>query len=186
MTASVAADPGRQAIIDALERHEVDYLVIGAAAAEALGWSGRSEDIDIVPDMSATNLDRLSKALNELDAKLIGDPAYPGGVPVPAGFDARLLATKQVWNLMTQQGQLDITSHPSGTGGYSDLIGRAIKRNIPGTTTAVSVASARDIIASKTAAGRPKDIAMLPALRRELERWLHPEDPSTSRTGCVS
>ena len=183
MTESVAADPGRQAIIDVLERHKVDYLVIGAAAAEALGWSGRSEDIDIVPETSDPNLDRLANALNELDAKLIGDPAYPGGVPVPAGFDARLLATKQVWNLMTTQGQLDITSHPSGTGGYYDLIDRAMQRNIPGTTTDVFVASAQDIIASKTAAGRPKDIAMLPALRRELERWLRPQETEHEQDG---
>lgn len=172
MTMSGAADHGRQAIVDTLERNGVQYLVIGAAAAEALGWSGRSEDIDIVPETSRTNLDRLAKALNELDAKLIGDPAYPGGLPVPGGFDARLLATKQVWNLMTAHGQLDITSHPSGTRGYDDLIVRALRRPIPGTTTAVSVASAQDIIASKTAAGRAKDIAVLPALRQELRPWL--------------
>jgi hypothetical protein len=138
------SDPGRQALLDALERRGVDYLVIGAAAAEALGWSGRSEDIDIVPETSR----------------------------VPGGFDARLLATKQVWNLMTLHGQLDITTHPSGTGGYADLIERASPQRIPGTTAPVPVASAADIIASKSAAGRPKDIAMLPALRRELAPWL--------------
>jgi hypothetical protein len=166
------SDPDRQAILDALERNEVNYLVIGAAAAEALGWSGRSEDIDIVPETSKENLARLARALDELDAKLIGDPAYPEGLPVPGGFDARLLATKQVWNLMTAHGQLDITTHPSGTGGYTDLIHRASPQRIPGTTAPVPVASAADIIASKTAAGRPKDIAMLPALRRELAPWL--------------
>lgn len=175
MTAAGEIDPGRQAILDALKRNLVDYLVIGAAAAEALGWSGRSEDIDIVPETSEANLGRLAKALGELDAKLIADPAYPDGLPVPGGFDARLLATKQVWNLMTDYGQLDITTHPSGTGGYSDLVMRALKQQIPGTSGTVDVASAQDIIASKTtAAGRPKDIAMLPALRRELASWLEP------------
>jgi hypothetical protein len=146
--------------------------VIGAAAAEALGWSGRSEDLDIVPETSKANLERLANALNDLDAKLIGDPTYPDGVPVPGGFDARLLGTKQVWNLTTPHGQLDVTSLPSGTRGYDDLIVRAMHRAIPGTTTPVSVASAQDIIASKTAAGRAKDIAVLPALRQELKPWL--------------
>lgn len=141
-------------------------------AAEALGWSGRSEDIDIVPETCEANLGRLAKTLDELGAKLIGDPAYPDGLPVPGGFDARLLATKDVWNLMTTHGQLDITTDPSGTRGYAELINRALKRPIPGTTTMVHVASARDIIASKTAAGGPKDIAMLPALRQELGPWL--------------
>lgn len=172
MTGDPTHDPERQAIIEALERNEVNYLVIGAAAAEALGWSGRSEDIDIVPEVSEANLSRLAKALNELDAKLIGDPAFPDGVDVPSGFDRRLLATKQVWNLITSHGQLDITTHPSGTTGYADLIQRSVKRQIPGTTLTVAVASAEDIIASKTAAGRPKDIAVLPALRRELAPWL--------------
>jgi hypothetical protein len=63
------------------------------------------------------------------------------------------------------------------------LIRRAVRRQIPGTTTGVYVASAGDIIASKTAAGRPKDIAMLPALRRELERWLGPTDPDAEQDG---
>jgi hypothetical protein len=167
-----ATDPDRHAILEALERHQVRYLVIGAAAAEALGWSGRSEDIDIVPEASEANLARLGEALDELGAKLIGDPVYPDGLPVPGGFDERLLRTKQGWNLMTRYGQLDITTEPSGTRGYDDLIQRATRRTVPGTTLQVPVASAADIIASKTAAGRPKDLAMLPALRRELAPWL--------------
>jgi hypothetical protein len=56
MTSTALPDPDRQAIIDALERNHVRYVVIGAAAAEALGWSGRSEDIDIVPETSNENL----------------------------------------------------------------------------------------------------------------------------------
>lgn len=91
---------------------------------------------------------------------------------MPGGFDARLLGTKRIWNLITRHGWLDITTEPSGTRGYADLVGRAIERQIPGTRTSVPVASAQDIITSKTAAGRPKDIAMLPALRRELAPWL--------------
>jgi hypothetical protein len=93
---------------------------------------------------------------------------------------------KQVWNLMTAHGQFDITPDPSGTRRHENLINGAVRRQIPGTTTSVSVASARDIIASKTAAGRPKDIAVLPALRRELERWLDPSEPDGEPMGCGS
>jgi hypothetical protein len=84
---------------------------------------------------------------------------------------------------MTRHGQLDVTSQPSGTNGYEDLVQHASEHLIPGTSTAVRVASAADIIRSKTAAGRPKDIAMLPALRRELARWLDDGSSEASR-GC--
>lgn len=68
---------------------------------------------------------------------------------------------------MARQGPLDITARQSGTDGYDDLVERAVEEQVPGTTRPVMIASAEDIIASETAAGRPKELAMLPALRRE-------------------
>ncbi len=41
MTSDHPIDPGRQAIVEALERHAVRYVVIGGAGAQALAGSCR-------------------------------------------------------------------------------------------------------------------------------------------------
>jgi len=110
--------PGRQPLLQAFDRHQVRYIVIGGVAAEVRGWRGRTIDIDIVPAPEPENLDRLAAALNELDARIAVGPGEPDGLAVPGGFDRRLLATNSVWNLTTPHGPLDLTFKPSGTDGY--------------------------------------------------------------------
>jgi predicted nucleotidyltransferase len=68
MTDSSPVDPGRQAILETFERHDVRYVVIGGAAAQARGWSEPTDDIDVTPERSEANLARLADALHELDA----------------------------------------------------------------------------------------------------------------------
>jgi hypothetical protein len=68
-----------------------------------------------------------------------------------------------VLNLTTRYGDLDLTFTPSATGGYDDLSRRAEHRLI-GTVT-VQVAALADIIRSKQAAARLKDLEALPELR---------------------
>jgi hypothetical protein len=161
---------GRETLFATLERHGVRYIVIGGAAAEARGWRGRTVDVDIVPSPDAENLDRLAVALNELPARIVVGPGEPEGLAAPGGFDRRLLATSTVWNLSTPHGPLDLAFKPSGTDGFSDLVRHATPAMIPGSERAVLVASAADIIRSKTAASRVKDLAVLPELRIELDR----------------
>ena len=78
-----------------------------------------------------------------------------------------MLSQADMWTLRTRFGPLDLVFSPSGTGGYDDLQGDA--REIDLGRTSVAVASLADVIRSKEAAGREKDRAQLPALRRTLE-----------------
>lgn len=87
------------------------------------------------------------------------------GVAFPQ--DARFLANVQLLNLVTRYGDLDLSFQPSGTGGYSDLVNRAVEVSIRG--VAVQVAALEDVIRSKEAANRPKDQRTLPVLRQLLE-----------------
>ena len=75
-----------------------------------------------------------------------------------------MLSRSDVWNLVTRYGQLDISFIPSGTRGYPDLARQAVTRRLWGID--IPVASLVDIIRSKEAAGRDKDRAMLPTLRK--------------------
>lgn len=161
---------GRETLFATLGRHGVRYVVIGGAAAEARGWRGRTVDVDIVPSPDVENLDRLAATLNELQARIVVGPGEPDGLAAPGGFDRRLLATSTVWNLTTPHGPLDLAFKPSGTDGFSDLVRHATPEMIPGSNRTVLVASAADIIRSKTAASRAKDLAVLPQLQADLDR----------------
>jgi len=59
--------------------------------------------------------------------------------------------------------------HACGTRGYDDLRREASRERV-GRGLVVSVASLRDVIRSNEAAGRDKDLAQLPLMRRTLEQ----------------
>jgi hypothetical protein len=80
-----------------------------------------------------------------------------------------MLSSAEIWTLATSAGDLDICFTPSGTRGYDDLRREASRERL-GRDLTVAVASLRDVIRSKEAAGRDKDLAQLPLLRRTLEQ----------------
>jgi hypothetical protein len=71
-------------------------------------------------------------------------------------------------NLRTPYGDVDVTFEPDGTGGYPELIQAAVVHSIG--TVHVHVAALVDMIRSKTAAGRPKDLRALPELTQLAQR----------------
>lgn len=151
-------------ILRTLARHRVRFLVIGAVAAIAQGSPLPTDDVDIAPARDLDNLDLLAGALAELQARLRVE-GQPEGVPFP--FDAESLGGNEVWNLQTTYGDLDVIFVPAGTGGYDDLRRAAIVVDFG--HSQISMASLADVIRSKQASGREKDLAQLPALRRALE-----------------
>jgi len=164
------ADEDAAAMFAVLDSHQVAYVVIGGLAAAMWGSDlPRTSDADITPARNPTNLDRLAAALGDLDARL-RIPGDPDGIPVP--LDRRTF-TQDVVCLITRHGPLDISFVPDGTTGYDSLAPTAVIRPI-GNHPGVPIADLADIINSKTAAGRAKDLAQLPALRRLLTRLRPP------------
>lgn len=153
-------------LLGALEEHEVRYVVIGGIAAAAAGAPIVTADLDITPASDRPNLERLAAALEPLGARL-RTPHDPEGVAFPV--DARMLATAETWTLTTRAGDLDIVFLPAGTGGYDDLRRDAQRLELAGGLE-VMVASLADLIRTKEAAARAKDLAQLPLLRQTLER----------------
>ena len=154
-----------QDIFATLDRHGVRYVLVGGLAATLHGASHLTTDVDVVPQETKANLERLSAALRELDAQ-IRVAGEPDGVP----FDhsAASLARVRFWNLQTSKGDLDIAFEPSGTHGYDDLARDVVVMRVRGID--VPVASLADVIRSKEAAGRARDRAVLPGLRALLTR----------------
>jgi hypothetical protein len=153
------------AIVAALNRHQVRFVVIGAFAAIAQQAPiPATRDIDLTPDASHENLARLSQALTDLSAR-IRTEAEPDGLPF--SHDATSLAAAEVWNLVCADGEFDISFHPSGfAGGYAQLAVNAHRVLVGGVE--VIVADLADVIQSKESAGRPKDLRVLPLLYRHL------------------
>jgi hypothetical protein len=147
-------------IMAVLAKHQVSCVYIGGAAAVLQGSPLPTEDVDIVPENDRENWARLSKALNQLDAKV---RAVERDEPLPFNHDADSLAATRIWNLTTKYGDLDITQMPSGTQGYDDLKRDAVDMKVAGVH--IRVSSLADIVRSKEAAGRDKDRLALPVLR---------------------
>ena len=155
------------AIVEVFNRHQVEYVVIGAFAALAQQAPiPATRDIDLTPNASIENLARLSHALNELDARIRVE-----GLPEGLAFDhdGTSLGRAQIWNLICRFGEFDLSFFPSGfDAGYEQLSVNARRVRVEGTM--VVIADLADVIASKEAAGRPKDLQVLPTLIRHQQR----------------
>lgn len=162
-------------LLGVLVEHGVDFILIGGLAATVHGSPYATVDVDIVPRRERSNLDRLSGALRSVGARVY----VSTDETLRFEHDGSSLSDAAVWNLGTDFGGLDITYVPAGTSGYADLARHAQEIDIGGVI--VRVAALEDIIRSKEAANREKDLVVLPALRRLLERSIakRPKTPDT-------
>lgn len=146
-------------IVATLNRHGVDYLVIGGIAVLAHGNPRATFDVDVVADLRRTNLERLAGALAELNARLTGVDAHL--LPVdPTNPDD--LANGANWTMTTDAGRLDFFSEVPGGRPYAELRGRAVL--IETAAGSFHVVGLHDLARMKREAGRPKDLADLAAL----------------------
>jgi hypothetical protein len=186
MRADEHPEPDREAILQALERHGVQYVVIGGAAAQARGWPEKTQDLDITPERSKENLSRLADVVEELDGRFrVDEERYPDGFRPPGGFDARTFRSQICAAFVTRHGNFDVVTLPDGTGGYEDIVRTATRERMAGTEIVVPVASAERILHSKETANRQKDRETLPRMREILDPLSarEPHDPWSPRVG---
>ena len=160
-------DPVR--ICSILLEEEVEFVVLGGFAAIVRGSSLPTKDIDVIPSRDSSNLDRLSRALTRMNAKI-----RISGDPVPTKIDGAFLANMpHMLNLVTDFGEMDLTFSPAGSTGDFEGWKKGATLEVIDEGLTVLVASLDDIIDSKRAANRPKDQMALPyleSLRDEIRR----------------
>lgn len=167
-----------EAIIAALNDHDVRYVVIGGMGALLhKAPLPPTKDIDITPADNRENLTRLAAALRDLDATLRVE-GFVDGVQIT--LDERTFGGMTNMTFFTRHGPFDVSVRPDGTTGYRDLVRNAVWIEFHGHP--VPVASLDDIIRSKEAAGRPKDRAVLDDLKQyqqdlDTPRPPHPKTP---------
>lgn len=168
-------------ILRTLDRHGVEYLLVGGVAAELYGASRPTFDVDCLPKRSDANLDRLADAMGELGARLrvsgLTDVEAKG---LPTHIDRFTLAGMEISTWTTDAGDLDVLADlPDRHGrhlGYEELSARSTVVRFADIT--VRLAALDDLIASKEWANRPKDREALPELH-ELHKGR--SDPKRNR-----
>src|SRR5262245_1700460 len=149
-------------IIIRLASAQVEFVVVGGISAVLQGVPIVTIDLDICYRRTPDNIKRVAGALAPLKPKLRGLP--PG---LPFVFDERALLLGTNFTLEVGDESLDLLAEMSGIGGYEQILPQVEEMTVEG--VAVKVLALHQLIATKQAAGRPKDLATLPLLQAALE-----------------
>jgi hypothetical protein len=152
----MAAFEYRQAeeIRDAFQRHGVRYLFIGKAGAILLGYPDTTQDADVFALKSVENGRALVAALRQL------------GFELSDTHESEIVRGKDFVQLKDGPFDIDLVFARDGIERFED----AWKRRVE--VEGFPVCHLNDIIASKVASGRAKDLETLPRLRSFREYWL--------------
>ncbi|MGH9063752.1 MAG: hypothetical protein ACRDZQ_04075 [Acidimicrobiales bacterium] len=177
-------------ILEVLDRHRVDYLLVGGVSCTAYGALRETTDFDCLPDRAEGNFGHLADAMIELHARLrVEGMADDEARRLPVRLDATMLRSMEISTWRTDAGDLDILGDMPARDGqrrrYEDLVINAVELMIGSIT--VHAAALDDVIASKEWAGRPKDREALPELydlraRRAAHDPTPPDRPSPPST----
>lgn len=147
-------------ILKTLANHEVEFIVVGGAAAVALGVPINTWDVDVVHAVTPANVQRLLAALSELDAHYRHRPEFRPGESHLSGPGHQLL--------ITRLGPLDVLGAIGKGRSYADLLPHSAEVELSAGLHC-RVLDLEMQIAIKEEVGGEKDRAVLPTLRRTLE-----------------
>ena len=136
----------------------VEFAVIGGAAMGLQGSAHLTKDIDFCYSRTPKNIERLAKALEPFHPVLRGAPQG-----LPFRFDAKTITSGLNFTLSTDLGDLDFLGEVSGLGFFQEVLASSDVKEVGGVEC--RVLSLEGLIKSKTAAGRPRDLYVLPELR---------------------
>jgi predicted nucleotidyltransferase len=148
-TENTSASTLRQ-IAQILDRHAVEYIVIGGQAEILMGSPRITYDVDLCYSRTPQNLQHLASALQEIQPTLRGAP--PG---LPFIIDARTLEMGSNFTFKTPIVDLDLLGWVEPIGDYHALKKNAIQLNIGDMD--ISVIDLDDLIRIKQHVGREKD-----------------------------
>lgn len=151
-----------EALIRLLATHEIEFIIVGGAAATAHGSARLTLDLDIVYGRSGANLERMVSALASVQPYLRGAPAG-----LPFSWTVETLHKGLNFALITKLGALDLLGEIVGGGGYEQLKPESITIEIAGSKCLCL--SLERLIEVKRAAGRPKDLEAVAELEQILE-----------------
>jgi hypothetical protein len=133
----------------------VEYLFIGKGGAILLGFPGTTQDVDVFVEKTPENSERIIDALRAV------------GFTIDEVLARDIRGGRDFVQIKTGPFDVDLVFAPDGIERFADAKARSVR------VEAFRIASLRDIIASKRASRRQKDMLDLPlldAFREEYER----------------
>ena len=131
----------------------VEYVFIGKSAAILMGFPAVTQEVNVFPEKSPANGARIVTALRRV------------GFEMDAATEEAIRRGKDFVQLKSGPFDLDLVFAPDGIENFAAAKARSL--NLEG----FPVANLRDIIASKRASGREKDLLDLPLLERFREEF---------------
>jgi hypothetical protein len=156
-----------ESAIQALSDGAVDFAVVGDIAGVVHGSRHADMVLAICYSRTVQNSGRLLRALAGSNPRLRGAPASS-----PFVWDEAALHNSAALALHTDQGDIDLLAELAGVGGWDEV--KAQSREIDAFERRISVLDLPALIRSKRAAGRPKDLAVIPELE-SLPEAIEPE-----------
>lgn len=151
-----------QTLLRVLADGQVEYIIVGGAAATAHGASRLTLDLDIVYRRTPENTARLAAALAPYRPYLRGMPAG-----LPFSLDGRTIWNGLNFTLTTTIGEIDLLGEITAGGSYDDLLAHCIRVEVFG-VLCLCLGLER-LIFVKRAVGRPKDLEALAELEAMLD-----------------
>jgi len=148
-----------------LGEFKVDCIIVGGVAATLHGSEIPTTDLDVCYARNSLNLERLTKALQSVNAQLRNAPR-----DIPFILDAETLRMGLNFTFTTDIGSLDLLGEVRGVGYYEDVLQGSLIIELFGYPFAV-VEIGRLIVAKRTA-GRPKDLLTIIELEAIQERQI--------------
>lgn len=146
-------------LLGLLHERGIEHIIVGGFAVNAHGFNRVTKDLDIVPNPTDENLERLAEALRDLNATILDTGDFkPEEIPADPTRAADL-ALGGNFCLLTDLGRLDVMQWLSGTETddlYAEFAPDVVEGIVDGIP--VRVCGLDHLRAMKRAAGRPQDL----------------------------
>ncbi len=146
----------RPAIV-ALAKHKVKFVIIGGVAISLHSSGYVTQDFDFCFSRERQNLKRITQAFAPFNPQLRGFPK-----DLPFVWGEQTLQSGTNFTLETEIGDIDLLGEVKGVGSYAEVERESLVMSLFGFD--VKVLSIAALIKAKRAAGRTKDLLVLPEL----------------------
>jgi hypothetical protein len=136
-----------EAIVAALNAGGVAYVIVGGIAVAAHGVVRATADLDLVPEASGENLERLARTLTDLG----------GEHPIDRTLTGASLGRPVSFKLHTRYGDVQVLNRMPSVPPYERLRLSALMIDV-GQDRRAYACSLADLRAMKLASGRPRDL----------------------------
>ncbi|HSK73990.1 MAG TPA: hypothetical protein VK892_19985 [Pyrinomonadaceae bacterium] len=152
--------------IEALARHKVKFVIVGGVAINLHSSAYVTYDLDFCYSRERENLKRIVEALAHFKPRL-----RDFSENLPFIWDEQTLKSGTNFTFQTNIGDIDMLGEVTGVGAFEDVLAQSKVMNLFGFE--INVLSIEGLIKAKKAAGRTKDLLVLPeleALQEALKR----------------